>query len=89
MSILLLITSQIKKFKDAMAKYSNESGSFGPAKGLEESELKILASMGEISNDSSLLLYPKQEKMKNLVNDFSGVWNMASNSRGVMKDTMF
>ncbi|XP_014495461.1 thioredoxin-like 1-2, chloroplastic [Vigna radiata var. radiata] len=79
----------IKKFKDAMAKYSNESGSFGPAKGLEESELKILASMGEISNDSSLLLYPKQEKMKNLVNDFSGVWNMASNSRGVMKDTMF
>ncbi|XP_047177015.1 thioredoxin-like 1-1, chloroplastic [Vigna umbellata] len=79
----------IKKFKDAMAKYSNERCYFGPSKGLEESELKILASMGEISNDSSLLVYPKHEKMKNLVNDFSGVWNMASNSRGVMKDSMF
>ncbi|KOM40304.1 hypothetical protein LR48_Vigan04g050200 [Vigna angularis] len=79
----------IKKFKDAMAKYSNERCYFAPAKGLEESELKILASMGEISNDSSPLVYPKHEKMKNLVNDFSEVWNMASNSRGVMKDSMF
>jgi len=84
-----MIMFQIKKFKDAMAKHSNERCSFGPAKGLEESELRILASMGEISNDSSVIVYPKQEKMKNLVNDFSGIWNMASNSRGVMKDTVF
>ncbi|KAL9314205.1 hypothetical protein ACSQ67_019657 [Phaseolus vulgaris] len=81
----------IKKFKDAMAKHSNERCSFGPAKGLEESELKILASMGEISVNSSLMVYPKQEKLENLVNDFSTVWNTMSNSRGrgLMHDAMF
>jgi len=80
----------MKKFKDAMAKHGNERCSLGPAKGLEESELKILASMGEISVNSSMLVYPKQEKLENLVNDFSGIWNMTSNSStGLMQDAMF
>uniref|UniRef100_A0A7N0U9B2 Thioredoxin domain-containing protein n=1 Tax=Kalanchoe fedtschenkoi TaxID=63787 RepID=A0A7N0U9B2_KALFE len=42
----------IKKFKDALAKYGGDRPSIGPAKGLDESELLKLASMGEISLDS-------------------------------------
>lgn len=71
----------IKKFKDALAKHGNERCSFGPAKGLDESELKILASIREISVNSSPMLYPKQEKLEDLVtesHDFSRVWSMAS-----------
>ncbi|TKY73369.1 Thioredoxin 1-2 [Spatholobus suberectus] len=74
----------IKKFKDALAKHGNERCSFGPAKGLDESELKILASVGEISVNSPPLLYSKQGKLEDLVtesHDFSGVWSMACNSR--------
>lgn len=80
---------QIKKFKDALAKHGNERCSLGPAKGLDESELKVLASIGEISDDSSLL-HPVQRKLEDLVlessNDFSGVWSMASNNRGLVQD---
>ncbi|XP_027339130.1 thioredoxin-like 1-2, chloroplastic [Abrus precatorius] len=73
----------IKKFKDALAKHGNERCSLGPAMGLDESELKILASIGDISVNSSPLLYQKmQGKLKDLVlkksHDCSGVWSMAS-----------
>lgn len=39
----------IKKFKDAVQKYSAEEYAVGPAKGLEDHELLALASVGEIS----------------------------------------
>lgn len=81
---------QIKKFKDALTKHGNERCSLGPAKGLEESELKILASIGEIN--SSPLLSPKQGKLEDLLtesHDFAGVWNMESNSRGLMLDAIY
>ncbi|XP_020235224.1 thioredoxin-like 1-2, chloroplastic [Cajanus cajan] len=77
----------IKKFKDALTKHGNERCGFGPAKGLDESELKILASVGEISVNSSQLPCPKQGKFEDLVtesHDFSGVWNMASNNSRVL-----
>ncbi|XP_061367449.1 thioredoxin-like 1-2, chloroplastic isoform X2 [Gastrolobium bilobum] len=79
----------IKKFKDALTKHGNERCSLGSAKGLDESELRILASIGEISVNSPLL-YPKEGKSEDLVlesNDFSGVWSLAiNNSRGLMQD---
>ena len=40
---------QIKKFKDALGKYGTDRCSLGPAKGLDESELLRLASIGQIS----------------------------------------
>ncbi|KAK9669216.1 hypothetical protein RND81_13G116400 [Saponaria officinalis] len=45
--------STIKKFKDALAKHSTDRCSLGPAKGLEESELLKLESIGELSMNSS------------------------------------
>ncbi|CAM8940328.1 unnamed protein product [Rhodiola kirilowii] len=42
----------IKKFKDALAKYGGDRSNIGPAKGLDESELLKLASIGEITSDS-------------------------------------
>jgi len=44
---------QIKKFKDALAKYGTGSGrcTLAPPKGLDETELLKLASIGEISLD--------------------------------------
>lgn len=45
--------STIKKFKDALAKHNTERYcSVGPAKGLDESEMIKLASMGELSQNS-------------------------------------
>lgn len=44
----------IKKFKDALGKYGTERCSLGPAKGLEESELFSLASIGQVSLDFPL-----------------------------------
>ncbi|KAL7153278.1 hypothetical protein ABFS83_04G156500 [Erythranthe nasuta] len=41
----------IKKFRDALAKHGTERCSLGPAKGLDESELLALASIGQISTD--------------------------------------
>lgn len=40
---------QIKKFKDALAKYNTENFSLGPAKGLEEKELLALAANRDLS----------------------------------------
>ncbi|XP_009803905.1 thioredoxin-like 1-2, chloroplastic [Nicotiana tabacum] len=41
----------IKKFKDALAKYGKDRCSLGPARGLDESELLALASIGELSRN--------------------------------------
>lgn len=40
---------QIKKFKDALAKYGTDRCTFGPPKGLEEKELLALAANKELS----------------------------------------
>ncbi|GFP87851.1 thioredoxin-like 1-2 chloroplastic [Phtheirospermum japonicum] len=56
----------IKKFKDALAKHGTDRCSLGPVKGLDESELLALASIGQISKD----LVPhstKEEKAEDLV----------------------
>ncbi|KAL5544505.1 hypothetical protein UlMin_008289 [Ulmus minor] len=56
----------IKKFKDALAKHGTDRCGLGPARGLEESELLKLASIGEISRD---LPFPsiQRERMEDLV----------------------
>lgn len=43
----------IKKFKDALGRYGTERCSLGPAKGLDESELLALASVGQLSRNES------------------------------------
>lgn len=48
---------QIKKFKDALAKYGADCCSLGPAKGLEEKELLALAA----NRDLSFSYTPKSE----------------------------
>lgn len=48
---------QIKKFKDALAKYGADCRSLGPAKGLEEKELLALAA----NRDLSFSYTPKSE----------------------------
>ena len=58
-----------------MAKHGTDRCSLGPAKGLEEYEIEILASLGLISINSY--------KLKDLVlesNDFSDVFNNAEAS---------
>ncbi|WOG99581.1 hypothetical protein DCAR_0518934 [Daucus carota subsp. sativus] len=58
----------IKKFKDALAKYGTDLSCAGPAKGLDESELMRLASLGEISFDSPMLPSTSEElRMEDLV----------------------
>ncbi|KAK9277900.1 hypothetical protein L1049_027457 [Liquidambar formosana] len=77
----------IKKFKDALAKHGTDRCSLGPAKGLEESELSKLASIGEISMDLPLPS-TMEEKMEDLVmerSDFSGVWSKAGTNM-VLRD---
>lgn len=68
---------QIKKFKDALAKHGSERCSLGPAKGLDEIELKNLMAIGEISADSPLM-FPKVKTMEDLLlksDGFSGVYS--------------
>ncbi|GER53113.1 thioredoxin-like protein [Striga asiatica] len=57
----------IKKFKDALAKYGAERCNLGPAKGLDESELLALASIGQISEDLVVAKLRKEEKLEDLV----------------------
>ncbi|GMH21929.1 hypothetical protein Nepgr_023772 [Nepenthes gracilis] len=57
----------IKKFKDALARYSTERCSLGSAKGLDESELLKLASIGEISENSPSTSLSEDEKSEGLV----------------------
>lgn len=60
---------QIKKFKDALAKYGMDRCSIGKdkAKGLEEKELLALASIDLISKDLLPVPSPKEEKVRELV----------------------
>ena len=71
----------IKKFKDALAKHGSDRCNLGPAKGLDESEILKLASIGEISTTSSPST--KEERLEDLLTksvDFSGVWSNAGHS---------
>ncbi|KAM0979820.1 hypothetical protein ACFX13_015894 [Malus domestica] len=71
----------IKKFKDALAKHGSDRCNLGPAKGLDESEILKLASIGEISTTSSTST--KEERLEDLLAksvDFSGVWSNAGHS---------
>lgn len=64
----MIIHKQIKKFKDALAKYGTDRYSVGPAKGLDESELLRLSSVGEISLSSPMLpTSTNRDKMEDLV----------------------
>ncbi|XP_060169785.1 thioredoxin-like 1-2, chloroplastic [Lycium barbarum] len=56
----------IKKFKDALSRYRNDGCSLSPAKGLDESELLALASIGQISIKSSFG-YPVKDKQEETV----------------------
>ncbi|GFZ07729.1 atypical CYS HIS rich thioredoxin 5 [Actinidia rufa] len=58
---------KIKKFKDALAKHGTERCHLGPAKGLDESELLSLASIGEISTINMPLSTTREAKMEDLV----------------------
>lgn len=55
----------IKKFKDALAKYGSDRCSLGPAKGLDESEILKLASVGELSM-SLPSPYSTEERLESL-----------------------
>lgn len=59
--------STINKFRSALAKHSTERCSLGPAKGLEESELLNLASIGELSLNSLPNLSKEEEKFEEFV----------------------
>lgn len=72
---------QIKKFKDAMARHGTERCSIGAAKGLNESELLKLASIGELSINLPLTS-TKEERVDDLVmrsRDLCGVLSKADN----------
>ncbi|XP_040990715.1 thioredoxin-like 1-2, chloroplastic [Juglans microcarpa x Juglans regia] len=71
----------IKKFKDALAKHGTERCSLGPTKGLDDSELMNLASIGEVSVHSPLPS-TKEGCLENLVVEsieFSGVMKKRGN----------
>lgn len=53
----------IKKFKDALGRYGTERCSLGPAKGLDDSELLTLASIGELSRND----YPVKKGFEEFV----------------------
>ncbi|XP_062116571.1 thioredoxin-like 1-2, chloroplastic [Humulus lupulus] len=74
----------IKKFKNALTKHGSDRCSLGPAKGLDESELLKLASIGEITINSPLPSTIMKERMEDLVMgniDFSNVWSNAENKK--------
>ncbi|EEF47845.1 Thioredoxin II, putative [Ricinus communis] len=66
----------IKKFKDALAKHGKDRCSLSPARGLEESEILTLASVGELPINLPLQSTNRERVedmiMKNI--DLSGVW---------------
>ncbi|KAL6541300.1 hypothetical protein OROHE_011008 [Orobanche hederae] len=58
----------IHKFKNALAKHGSDRCSLGPAKGLDESELLALGSIGLISRDLEIIINStKDDKMEDLV----------------------
>lgn len=67
-----------------MAKHGNDRCSLGPAKGLDESELLKLASIGEIQINSPLQSTMMKERVEDLVMgniDFSDIWSKAENKK--------
>ncbi|KAG5522795.1 hypothetical protein RHGRI_034815 [Rhododendron griersonianum] len=73
----------IKKFKDALAKHGTDRCYLGLAKGLDESELLSLASIGEISFSNLPLPSTKKDIMQDLVlknTDLSGGFGISGNS---------
>ncbi|KAB1216721.1 Thioredoxin-like 1-2, chloroplastic [Morella rubra] len=80
----------IKKFKDALAKHGTERCSLGPAKGLNESELMSLASIGEFSIHSPLFSTEKGS-VEDLVMgsiDLSGVLSKAGNKMELKEEML-
>uniref|UniRef100_A0A5B7AI38 Thioredoxin domain-containing protein n=1 Tax=Davidia involucrata TaxID=16924 RepID=A0A5B7AI38_DAVIN len=79
----------IKKFKDALAKHGTERCILGPAKGLDESELLNLASIGEISINLPLQS-TEEDRMEDLVVkgiDMSSTLNKAGNKMELEEDS--
>ncbi|XP_021733865.1 thioredoxin-like 1-2, chloroplastic [Chenopodium quinoa] len=76
--------STIKKFKDALAKHNTErSCTLVEAKGLEESEMTKLASMGQLSLDSRVPTLIKDGLLEELMlekMDFSNAKNVTANN---------
>ncbi|KAH9604018.1 hypothetical protein KSS87_014198 [Heliosperma pusillum] len=69
---------KIKKFKDALAKHSTERCSLGPAKGLDESEIHKLASIGELSlnpSSTSTTSLIKEDALKEFDLGSIGIFN--------------
>ena len=54
----MIVLSQIKKFKDALAKHKTERCSLGPTKGLEEKELLALSA----NKDLEFIYTPKHDE---------------------------
>ncbi|KAJ4712938.1 thioredoxin-like 1-1, chloroplastic [Melia azedarach] len=70
----------IKKFKDALTRHGTDRCSLGPAKGLDESQLLKLASMGELSHHLPISS-TQQEKdlvMKSMETDLSTILSKAT-----------
>lgn len=76
--------STIKKFKDALAKHNTERYcSLGPAKGLDESEMMKLASIGELSQKSRVPTSISNGLLEELIFDkidISNPLNVAENN---------
>lgn len=75
----------IKKFKDALGRYGTDRCSLGPAKGLDESELLALASIGQLSRNELALDYPVKKGLEEFV--LSGLDLSASNNLGLNEST--
>ncbi|CAN4088447.1 unnamed protein product [Withania somnifera] len=57
----------IKKFKDALGRYGADRCSLGPAKGLDESELLALASIGQLSRNDFAMDNPVKKGFEEFV----------------------
>lgn len=81
---IYVINLQIKKFKDALAKHNTERYcSLGEAKGLDESEMIKLASIGELSRNSPIPTSIKDGLLEELMlekMDFSNPSNVTANN---------
>ncbi|KAK4350299.1 hypothetical protein RND71_029612 [Anisodus tanguticus] len=75
----------IKKFKDALGRHGTDRCSIGPAKGLDESELLALASIGQLSRNELSMDYPVK---KNGFEEFvlSGL-DLSDNNMGLKEST--
>ncbi|KAF2311310.1 hypothetical protein GH714_021656 [Hevea brasiliensis] len=79
----------IKKFKDALAKYGAYRCSLGPAKGLDESELMTLASIGELPIGFPLPS-AKEERAEDLIMksiDLPGIMSKTANEVDLKEET--